>query len=443
MSGKSEREDQEMDALVVADELPANPRRFPYLLWPIWIVWLPLLIPPALDMIRSEPSVPRVIATLSGVVLFVSIYVWATWRNARELGISPAPLAETPPAKWLIIGSLLGLSMGLALLGRVNSSWLDTFIFTGAYVSGSLPPRKALPTVGVVVLLSLASGWAIGLNWFDVVQTNIILIVTWVTTISLVRAFVANRALDTAREEIARLAVMNERLRIARDLHDLLGHNLSLIALKSELARRLIDSSPERAAVEISDVENVARSTLQEVREAVGRYRQPTLSSELHGAQEILAAAGIAYRYEGLPGAIDSLPSAVESALAWAVREGVTNVIRHSRAHRCTIRAVRDETQVMVEIIDDGLSAVPETLSLVPSSAVKNSAGNGGHGLRGLHERVLALGGYCESGGQPAGGFRLAVSVPLVLSNRALADSDPNKPKQISPLSTSDSGVAS
>jgi len=214
-------------------------------------------------------------------------------------------------------------------------------------------------------------------------------------------------ALDTARKEIARLAVMTERLRIARDLHDLLGHNLSLIALKSELARRLVSVAPERAIVEISDVENVARTTLQEVREAVSAFRQPTLKSELSAAQEILAAAGIFYRFDGDDHIVDALPTTIEAVLSWTVREGVTNVIRHSRAHQCTIRVTRDDYQITIEVIDDGAGA-----------SIMNITDNEGNGLRGLTERVEKLGGRCEAFPREGGGYLLAVSVPLAQQNR-------------------------
>ncbi len=205
---------------------------------------------------------------------------------------------------------------------------------------------------------------------------------------------------------------MTERLRIARDLHDLLGHNLSLIALKSELAGRLIGVAPERATVEIGDVERVARTTLQEVREAVSAYRQPTLSSELHAAREILFAAGIAHRYEGNESIMGTLPTAVETLLSWAVREGVTNVIRHSRARQCTVRMKRESHAACVEVIDDGVARPQDAAS-------SGSNGNGGNGLRGLAERVEALSGNFEAGPRVGGGYRLAVSVPVVQSERS------------------------
>jgi two-component system, NarL family, sensor histidine kinase DesK len=219
-----------------------------------------------------------------------------------------------------------------------------------------------------------------------------------------------SRRLREERAELARYAaVTEERLRIARDLHDLLGHNLSLIALKSELAGRLVLASPERAAVEIGDIERVARTALQEVREAVAGYRQPTLASELRGAREVLAAAGIAYRIEGDEALVSGLPTAVEPALAWAVREGITNVVRHSRARSCEVGLARANDEVSVSITDDGPRVVTEGVAPVPGPL----SAQVGNGLRGLAERVAALGGRFEAGPLPDGGFRLSVALPL------------------------------
>jgi two-component system sensor histidine kinase DesK len=210
--------------------------------------------------------------------------------------------------------------------------------------------------------------------------------------------------LRAARNELARLAVAEERLRFARDLHDLLGHSLSLIALKSELAGQLATTAPERAAAEMRDVEGVARTALHEVREAVAGYRQPSLASELRDAREILTAADIACAYDG---ASVSVPAAVEAVLAWTVREGVTNVIRHSRARHCTIRVTNEDGHAGVEVIDDGAGA-PAVSASAPSAG-----GSSGNGLAGLAERVAALDGRCEAGSRPEGGFRLSVVLPV------------------------------
>jgi two-component system, NarL family, sensor histidine kinase DesK len=204
----------------------------------------------------------------------------------------------------------------------------------------------------------------------------------------------ANQQLSQAREQIARLAVGEERLRFARDLHDLLGHSLSVIALKSELAGRLIKTTPGLAAHEVEDIEKVARDALREVREAVTGYRQPTLAAELAGAHEALTAAGIDDRVDQdhVP-----LPPALEAVIAWTVREGVTNVMRHSRAKRCSIRITNKGGQATVEVIDDGRGGMPQP----------------GSGLRGLEERVRERGGTLTAEPLPHEGFRLRVTLPV------------------------------
>ncbi|MDP9281157.1 MAG: histidine kinase [Chloroflexota bacterium] len=197
-------------------------------------------------------------------------------------------------------------------------------------------------------------------------------------------------------DQLETRAADDERLRLARDLHDLLGHGLSLITIKSQLARRLLapgDSS--RAANEIADIERVARESLQDVRHAVDGYRQPTFTSALAGARAALAAAGIDSTIDV---SADSLPSAVDVTLAWAVREGVTNVIRHSGAATCSIRLTQEDRKASLEITDNG----------APSAMNKP-----GNGLRGLQERAAARGGHADAGPLPQGGFRVHVSVPL------------------------------
>jgi two-component system sensor histidine kinase DesK len=213
-----------------------------------------------------------------------------------------------------------------------------------------------------------------------------------------------NAQLLAARDEIGRLAVAEERARIARDLHDTLGHSLSVIALKSELAGRLLPGSPERAKEEIGDIERVSREALASVRETVSGFRRPTLDSELAEVRSSLAAAGVDVRVERTPAA---LPPAVESVIAWTVREGGTNILRHSSAARATIRIGREDGAATAEIEDEGPSA-PDRAA---SSAGEDAAA--GSGLAGLAERVEAQGGRFLAGPTPTGGFRVSVRVPV------------------------------
>lgn len=197
-------------------------------------------------------------------------------------------------------------------------------------------------------------------------------------------------------DQLETRAADDERLRLARDLHDLLGHGLSLITIKSQLARRLLaQGQSERAASEIADIERVARESLQDVRHAVDGYRQPSFTSALAGARAALSAAGIDSTVDV---SADALPTAVDATLAWAVREGVTNVIRHSGAAACSIRLTREAREASLEITDDG---------------ALGEMGAPGNGLRGLQERAAARGGHADAGPLPTGGFRVHVSVPL------------------------------
>jgi two-component system sensor histidine kinase DesK len=207
----------------------------------------------------------------------------------------------------------------------------------------------------------------------------------------------ANRDLHEARAEVARLAVADERVRFARDLHDLLGHSLSVIALKSELARRRLPGDPEGAAADVADIETVTREALREVREAVSGYRRPVLDNELDGARTALDAAGISTSIERPEG---ELPPEVEAVLAWTVREAATNVIDHSGARHSAIRVAEAPDEASVEVVDDG-------------RGVNGSAGQGS-GLIGLEERVRAAGGTLEAGPREDGpGFRLRAVVPV------------------------------
>ena len=379
-------------------------RLSPYLLWLVWVIWLPFASSDITKLLQAHLPLVRLIATLVAVAFFFCVYLWVTLRNAFRLTGTPSSTERTVLSQWFPVALLVALSLLIILLYRGVGS---PFIFTSAYIGGRLPTMRAVQAIVVLVLLIVGLGSLHNPDWSYLEQGIVLVSVVGIVTALITRSIMTSRELRIAREEIARLAVTAERLRIARDLHDLLGHNLSLITLKSELAGRLISVSPERAASEIGDVEQVARTTLQEVREAVGNYRQPTLANELHAAQEILAAAGIIYAYEEDQSIQGTLPPPIEAVLSWTVREGVTNVIRHSRAHRCTVRVTYDTHNAHVEVIDDGAKTATLSSSVVPS------IGSTSNGLRGLMERIAALGGQCEAQAQASGGFRLAVSVPL------------------------------
>lgn len=198
------------------------------------------------------------------------------------------------------------------------------------------------------------------------------------------------RALAEAREENARLAIQDERNRMARDVHDILGHSLTVITVKAELAARLLEVSPERARAEVADLERLARDALADVRQAVAGFREMSLPAELARARASLATAGIE---ADLPTAADAVPSHLRELCAWTLREGVTNVIRHSGATSC--RVILDEHGITVT--DDGSGVQP---------------GSPGTGLLGLQERAEAVGARLVAGSLRPHGYRLSVTAP-------------------------------
>jgi two-component system, NarL family, sensor histidine kinase DesK len=383
-----------------------------------WLVWLCYLVPVIASLLARHPTPLQLVASLLGATAFVAIYVWTAWQGARRvIGVTASPALQTALQLWLPLVAMLTLSIILTAANGVT--WGALFIYTCAAAAGRLPMRQAAALVAGVAALTALYGWWQHLPVAETVGNVFTLGLASVTTMALLWSVTSSRSLRGEREERARYAaVAEERLRIARDLHDLLGHTLSLIALKSELAGRLVATASERAAGEIADVERVARRALHEVREAVAGYRQPTLASELHGAQDVLAA-GMVYHTEGDDAVMSILPAPIDAVLAWTIREGITNVVRHSRARQCDVWVTRAGGEVCVEVRDDGPGPLAADASSAPhapdapNTAEAPAAARPGNGLRGLAERVEAQGGRIEVGACAEGGFRLAVMLPL------------------------------
>jgi two-component system, NarL family, sensor histidine kinase DesK len=340
---------------------------------------------PIVDLFRSGASTAVVIGVLATVAVFVVVYV----RTATA-----GPPAAISRALALQLALLYGIATALSVLE--DQRWLILFSYVAAACGLRLEGRIAYvavlanaATVGVIGVSTGFHGGATASYVISVLAIGFLMSAfRW-----LIRTNVELRA---ARSEVARLAANEERLRIARDLHDLLGHSLSVIALKSELAGKLLRSDPEQAAAEIADVTAVSRRALGDVRDAVGGYRRIRLDSELEGARTALASAGIECAID-VPAV--TLPDDVETVLAWAVREGTTNVVRHSGARSCSIRLQPGLREVELELVDDGIAAA-------------DGQGATGSGLAGLAERAERLQGRLEAGRLPDGGFRLRLTVP-------------------------------
>ena len=337
----------------------------------------------------------------SALVLFVAAdVILILWGNPLWASRSPRDVLINRA----LIGIMIAINIGFIVAFREEN--FGYFFIYAAVSSGMfLARRESFRVVMVLTGLTLFAGLYSGASSTDIFTSVLLVGGIGMNTVFWSALMGQNRELRRARAEITRLAVSEERLRFARDLHDLLGHSLSLIALKSELAGRLLESHPTRAALEISDVERVARTALQEVRDAVTGYRTPTLGEELDNANQMLAAAGISTRIKE---SVTALPTEIDRVLAWFVREGTTNVIRHAEASSVSISIAQEKNGVYAEMVDNGHRAKKQEADTTGATGT-----TGGYGLVGLGERIRACDGTLTTGGMPGGGFRLYARIPV------------------------------
>ncbi|MFI9205213.1 sensor histidine kinase [Streptomyces sp. NPDC053048] len=295
---------------------------------------------------------------------------------------------------WLLGGLyLLAVTASLTLGG----AWTVLLVYVSISSGVQLPLRWGLRIVPAIAVTVAGLGLLHGMGTAELLLLVLPALLGGGAMMAVVQMGRTMRELREARATVAHLAANEERLRLARDLHDLLGHSLSLITLKSELAGRMLPDKPEAAAQQVADIERVSRQALVDVREAVSGFRRPTLDAELAGARTALAAAGVAADLDGATAGHADLPPDEEGALAWALREAVTNVVRHSGARRCEIRLEESGDELCLTVTDDG----------------RGPSGARGNGLTGLAERLGLAEGRLETGPGPRGGFRLRAYVPL------------------------------
>jgi two-component system sensor histidine kinase DesK len=291
----------------------------------------------------------------------------------------------------LILVAVMGvMAVGLALLGSTTAVFGAA---VAAMAGESLRPRQSIPIILGASGLVTTSAVVNDFDGPEILSQAIIVLVVGLFTFGVRRLADANQQLVEAREELARLAVLDERVRFARDLHDLLGHSLTVIRAKSELASRLATSDVTKAVEEMDDVERVAREALAEVRETVTGYRRPSLAREIANARTALDAAHIAADVH-----VDVLdvPPAIDETLAWVLRELVTNVVRHSGAGSCRIDAAGHSGEFSLAVTDDG----------------RGGAGAIGNGLAGARERLALIGGMLDIDGEAGRGFHVLARVP-------------------------------
>jgi two-component system, NarL family, sensor histidine kinase DesK len=391
-----------------AGQPPAVVRRAGWLFAAIWLVYL---VQPASSVWADHDPVRRYLG-LATLIVFAAVFIGAfATARARRLRDQGRSLGQALPGR---IGAVaVAAAAALTGVSYVTVGHMATGLLIYVAVMGVflLPSRAGWAVVAAALTVSMAvpaiAGWPVdGSTTFQICVSAL---AAW----GVAQVIKRNAQLAAAHEEITRLALAGERNRFARDLHDILGHSLTVVAVKAELAGRLAGLDPARAATEIADVERIARQALADVRAAAAGYREVTLAGELASARTALSAAGIE---ADLPGAdLPAMPRPRQELFGWAIREGVTNVIRHSGAARCRITL----TTSQIDITDDGRG--PAAPGAAAPAAVPGRDGDGacpgparpgscaGHGLTGLSERAAAVGAEVSAGPSAGGGFRLLV----------------------------------
>jgi two-component system sensor histidine kinase DesK len=348
----------------------------------IFLIYLVYVLPDLFDK-----SVPQIVIGMILLLAFVAVYL-----GPLPHGIFAANQSARRTVPW----AMTGLAALYLLVAGGGGIVFSTYLCV-AYIT-LLPLRRgvalALATTAAVTFLPQyvarwdvhGQQWAIGVPALLVSIAMIGIRLNATNVVELYRA----------RAEVERLAADQERLRIARDLHDLLGHALTTVIVKADLAARLAPLDADRAAQEMREVAALARQGLSDVRSVVTGYREISLLGEIATAREVLRAAGIEAR---LPVSDEDVPQQCRELFAWVLREGITNVVRHSRAGR--VRVTLDERSI--EIVDDGRGPLPDG---------DGASSEEGNGLRGVRERAAAVDARVSVGTAPDGGWRLRVEVP-------------------------------
>jgi two-component system sensor histidine kinase DesK len=356
-----------MTMLTPAEEerLSTGPRRWGPVFAAVWLFYLLNPLQAGWQQRGTVSGWVGMVVTVVFAAVYLGVFLHMRWRrNPGEPFRAPMSTA----ARWTIVVSMVALAAVDCVAVGQEATASSVYVAVAAVIC--LPSLQAW-AVAVAVALSTygATLWVPGWQ-----EDNGILFGTLVATLAIwgiTQAVNRNIEVLAMREENANLALADERNRFARDLHDILGHSLTVITVKAELANRLFDVDQDRARAELVDLERLSRDALADVRRAAQGYRELTLPGEIARARSALAAAEIEAE---LPNSTDEVSGEARELFAWTVREGITNVIRHSGARHCWVTL----SERAVEICDDGRGAAVTGL---------------GHGLTGLRERAAKVGG--------------------------------------------------
>jgi two-component system sensor histidine kinase DesK len=342
-----------------------------------WLIYLASV--PFYGYASGERSPAFWALTIVGMVVLLGLYFRGYWLKGRKL-------------LWIIAGiTLLGI-----IYSPTNAGASVYFIYAAAFAAFTGELRLAMRILVVILLLIGAETWVFHLTPYFWVPGAVFSILVGAINIHYMQRHQDNKRLLMAQEEVEHLAKIAERERIARDLHDVLGHTLSVIVLKSELAAKLAEKDPVRAVQEIRDVERISRDALGQVRSTVRGYQSHGLLAEVEQARTALRAAGVQAQCD-----FDSpkLPAAQEGVLALALREAVTNVIRHAKATSCSLTLRQGNDSCQLQIKDDGCGDLAAE----------------GAGLSGMRQRVESLGGKLVR--EVSSGTKLEITLPTMNGN--------------------------
>lgn len=343
--------------------------------WTPW-AWLIYIVPFAITPAAAGWGAGPWAATIVGTTVFIALYLRSYWSRDRERIL---------------------IAAAVTLLGVIFWPWSlgagAFFIFAAAIIAQHERTGTGVQGIGLIAMIVLLEAWLGRVALWNAAWPFIFTIMVGSINLHFAQVGRTNARLRMAQDEIEHLAKLAERERIARDLHDLLGHTLSVIILKSELASKLAERDVERARSEIRDVERISRDALSQVRTAVRGYRAGGLSAEIADAEEALKAAGVALTSD--VGKVQ-MPPSHEAVLSMALREAVTNVVRHAGAHECSVSLVTTAAACVLTVTDDG----------------RGGGESFGSGLTGMRERVEALGGTLRRDGTH--GTTLTITLPLL-----------------------------
>ena len=396
----------------------------------IWAgAWLWPLIAPAVGCI--EGNVPYPVLGGVGLLAFVVLYLIIVTNAFDEDRLRRR--GRLHAVDLVLVGALAAIGLSLFIGYRDDPyGWWNIMLYVAVVGAATFTPKIAgswtLSVVGVTVSCVLGARGPDGATAGDVAE------IAFGTLMASALVFVVKqmlryiRVLRDTRAELAQNAVAEERLRFARDLHDLLGHTMSVIVVKAEVVRRLVEREPALAAEAAADIEEIGRRALTEVREAVNGYRAPEFAVELDSVRAALADAGISVRvrHDG-----PQVPPAASQVFGWVIREAATNVIRHSGAKICEVTVTVDSTTATLEVRDTGYGH----RHIAPGSG---DGARTGVGLVGLRERVTAAGGTLATGNASRGGFRVLVTMPAIPAPSCVAGPDPSMWAVLDPAQRSD-----